>query len=149
MPEDKITRAQFVALISRALELEETGTDSFLDVSDKNWFSGYVGAAESIEITVGYADGTFKPDNYITRQEASLMITRAASILGVDTSLDNAEIINTLCQFVDYIDCDDWSMEAMASCVKNGYIPDEDMYIYPKEYATRSEIAGMIYRMLK
>jgi hypothetical protein len=149
MPEDKITRAQFVALISRALELEETETDSFLDVSDENWFSGYVGAAESMEITVGYDDGTFKPDNYISRQEASLMIARAANILGVDTSLDSAEIINILCQFVDYIDCDDWSMEAMASCVKNGYIPDEDMNIYPKEYATRSEIAGMIYRMLK
>jgi hypothetical protein len=149
MPEDKITRAQFVALISRALELEETETDSFLDVSDENWFSGYVGAAESMEITVGYDDGTFKPDNYISRQEASLMIARAANILGVDTSLDSAEIINILCQFVDYIDCDDWSMEAMASCVKNGYIPDEDMNIYPKEDATRSEIAGMVYRMLK
>ncbi len=149
VPEDNITRAQFAALISRALGLEEIKTNSFSDVSNENWFSGYVGAVQSAKIVVGYEDGTFKPDNFITRQEAALMVARAAKILGIDTSMDNAEIINTLCQFVDYVECDDWSMEAMASCVKNGYIPDKEMNIYPKNDASRSEIAGMVYRMLK
>ncbi|MFA9422021.1 MAG: S-layer homology domain-containing protein [Sedimentibacter sp.] len=148
-PEDNITRAQFAALISRALSLEEVKTNSFSDVADENWFSGYVGAVQSAKIVLGYEDGTFRPANYITRQEAALMVARAAKILGIDTSVDNAEIINTLCQFVDYVECDDWSMEAMASCIKNGYIPDEEMNIYPKRDASRSEIAGMVYRMLK
>jgi hypothetical protein len=148
MPEDKITRAQFSTLISNALRLEEVKTNTFLDVKYEDWFSGYVGAAEEMKIVTGYADGTFKPDKYITRQEAAVMIGRTAKILGIDTTISSSEIINTLCQFTDYVECDEWSMEAMAVCVNNGYIPDEEMQIYPKNDATRSEIAGMLYRML-
>lgn len=147
-PNDKITRAQFATLISHALGLDEINTKSFTDIKDEDWFSGFVGAVEELKIVTGYTDGTFKPERYITRQEAAVMLERTAKILGIDTTMDSQEVINTLCQFTDYIQCDDWSMDSMAFCVKHSYIPDEEMQVYPKKDATRSEIAGMVYRML-
>ncbi len=147
-PNDKITRAQFATIISQALGLEEIKANSFTDIKEEDWFSGYVGAVEELKIVTGYVDGTFKPERYITRQEAAVMLERTSKILGFDTTMNSQEAINILCQFIDYVQCEDWSMNSMAFCVKNSYIPDEAMEIYPRRDATRSEIAGMVYRML-
>ena len=146
-PNGEVTRAEFAAMLVRALCLEEIRIDGFKDVNDKDWFFGYVGAASQIGIIGGYTDKTFRPNAKVTRQEAALMLSRAAKILGKDMSMENYEIINFLSQFTDYIKCGDWAMEALAACVKYGYIPDDEMEIYPQRNATREEIAGMIYRM--
>lgn len=148
-PNGQVTRAELAAILSRALCLEEVKSNSFKDVKDTDWFFGYVGAASQIGIISGYTDKTFKPNANVTRQEAALMLSRAAEILGKDMSMENYEIINVLCQFTDYVECDDWAMEAVAACVKYGYIPDDEMEIYPDRNATREEIAGMVYRMSK
>lgn len=146
-PKGQVTRAELAAILSRALCLEEIKSNSFKDVNDADWFFGYVGAASQMGIINGYTDKTFKPEANVTRQEAALMVSRASEILGKDMSMENYEIINVLCQFTDYVKCDDWAMEAVAACVKYGYIPDDEMEIYPDRNATREEIAGMIYRM--
>jgi len=146
-PKGQVTRAELAAIMSRALCLEEIKSNSFKDVNDADWFFGYVGAASQMGIINGYTDKTFKPEANVTRQEAALMVSRASEILGKDMSMENYEIINVLCQFTDYVKCDDWAMEAVAACVKYGYIPDDEMEIYPDRNATREEIAGMIYRM--
>lgn len=148
-PNENISRAQFAAIITKSLLLDEMQTDAFPDVKKSDWFSGYVGAVKSMNLINGYKDGTFGPDKNITREEAAVIIKKAAKILGVDVDITNAETINYLCQFTDYVDSSDWSMDALAVCVKYGYIPDDDMEIFPLRDATREEIAGMIYRMIK
>lgn len=149
MPDEKIKRSQFATIISNALLLEEIKTRDFSDVNDELWFSGYVGAATKMKIILGYPDSTFKPDNYTTRQEAAVIIQRAAKVLGKNVSMDNSEAIDVLSQFVDYVECEEWAKQAMAVCVRNRYISDEGIKIYPKQNITRSEVAGMVYRMLE
>jgi len=148
-PKGEVTRAQLATMLSQALCLDEVKLDTFKDVKQSDWFYGCVGAASQMGIITGYSDKTFRPNDKVTRQDAALMIVRAAKILGKDMTMENFEIINTLCQFTDYVQCDDWAMEAVAGCVKYGYMPDDEMEIYPKRNATREEIAGMIYRMIE
>lgn len=73
---DNITRAEFVTMLVRFIELEDVDC-SFTDVSTAHWAYKYIATATANEWLTGYADGTFRPDNDITRAEAISIINRA------------------------------------------------------------------------
>ncbi|WP_422487039.1 S-layer homology domain-containing protein [Gudongella sp. DL1XJH-153] len=148
-PGKSISRAEFAALISRALDKEETHNHGFSDVKESDWFSGYVGAAKASGLIKGYPDNTFKPQDKITRQEASMVIYNIAKTMDLDTTISETETRNYLSQFPDYREIADWSKQAMAFGVKESYIPDNIIDIEPSRAATRSEVAGMLYRLLE
>ncbi len=78
-PEASITRAEIAKLLVEALghgDLAEGSASSFKDAKGK-WFEGYAAIAQSIGITNGYPDGTFKGNNPVSYQEAVVMILRA------------------------------------------------------------------------
>ncbi len=148
-PSKNITRAEFATLITRALGKEETHNHGFSDVKESDWFSGYVGAAKTSGLIKGYPDNTFQPENNITRQEASMIVYNIAKSEDMDTTISETEIRNYLSQFPDYKEIADWSKQAMAFGVIRGYIPDSIIDIEPTRAATRSEVAGILYRLLE
>lgn len=147
-PNKSITRAEFAALISRALKIQETHNHGFSDVKKGDWFSAYVGAAKASGLINGYPNNLFKPQNNITRQEAAMIIYNTAKYKGIDTSMGESETRNHLSQFPDYMEIADWSKQAMGFAVKKGYIPNTILNIEPTRPATRSQVAGMLYRLL-
>lgn len=73
-----ITRAEFAAVACGALGLKASGAaNKFSDVHESDWFCGAVRAACEYVIVSGYGDGTFKPGQAITREEAMAIITHA------------------------------------------------------------------------
>ncbi|MDY6315282.1 MAG: S-layer homology domain-containing protein, partial [Clostridia bacterium] len=70
-PDRNITRAEFAAIIARALKLSDKKAD-YKDVNDE-WFAPYVGACSEAGIISGY-DGMFRPNDNITRQEMAVII---------------------------------------------------------------------------
>jgi hypothetical protein len=75
-----ITRAEYAAILVRALGIPEGGASSFSDVGSSDWYCGAVSAAVQYGIIKGYADGTFRPNANITREEAMAMLQRAAKV---------------------------------------------------------------------
>jgi hypothetical protein len=78
-PEKTVTRAEMAKLLVEALgygELAEGATASFADAQG-HWAESYVGFAASMDLVLGYPDGTFKPDAVMTMDEAMTMIIRA------------------------------------------------------------------------
>lgn len=81
-PNDTITRAEFAAVITRAIGLEEiaastSSVEIFTDMSTNgaaHWASGYVRVAYDKKIILGMGDGTFAPDDPITYEQAVKMI---------------------------------------------------------------------------
>lgn len=77
-PDAPVNRAEALKILSLATELDPlamSGTTlSFTDVREMDWFHPYVGAAASRDIVSGYGDGTFRPENLITRAEAAKII---------------------------------------------------------------------------
>ena len=71
-PDRNITRAEFAAIIARALKLADKTAD-FKDVNGE-WFAPYVGACSDAGIITGY-DGYFRPNDNITRQEMAVIPT--------------------------------------------------------------------------
>lgn len=82
-PNNYITRAEFVSMTLRLFktETEDTGK-RFWDVPDSFWGAEAIQAAANLGIISGYADGTFRPGQSITRAEAVSILNR---ITGRDT----------------------------------------------------------------
>lgn len=147
-PERSITRAEFAALVVRALGLLPQGSSSFSDVKSSDWFSGVVGAAAEAGIVDGYEDGTFRPNNVITREELSAMVVRALKFAGYDTSVTAAEQAELLGKFTDANKIV-WGHAEVAAAIKSGIVEGmTDTTISPDTNATRAQSATMLKRFL-
>ena len=74
-PDAPVTRAEFAAIASRFEKLTE-GSKSFTDVPDTYWAARYIDFAATRGWVTGYSDGTFKPENTITRAEVAAVTCR-------------------------------------------------------------------------
>ncbi len=74
-PNQPVTRAEFAAFSNRAFAIPAAAAGpSFADVSETAWFYADVAAAAEAGFMSGYPDGTFRPNNPITRQEAAAVL---------------------------------------------------------------------------
>lgn len=147
-PENTMTRAELAAVITRGLGLTMLENDIFEDVSEDDWFYPYVSTAYRYGIINGISKNLFDPNGTVTREEAAVMLTRVAKLCGHDTDITENEVKESLTCFSDYSEASDWSRKSLAFCFLNGIVEDDDSEISPKEYVTRSEIAGMLYNTL-
>ena len=147
-PEESMTRAQFAAIVVRALGLTPAANDAFTDVSSTAWYAPYVGTASTYGLINGVGEGRFNPDGTITKQEAAVMVARAAKLCGMDTELDTAAVRDVLAQFTDYVTTSEWAREGLAFCYQEGILDDSAMEIQGKTEILRCEIAQMLYNLL-
>lgn len=77
-PYQEITRAEAAVLIGRAKSLDGAlRKTTFSDVSEKSFAAGYIQSAVDAGIISGYKDGTFKPDDKVTRGEMAILLAKA------------------------------------------------------------------------
>lgn len=78
-PEKDITRAEFCAVVCRALGLGDPakGATSFTDVAADHWASGYINLAAGQGIVNGYGNGLFGPEDNVTYEQAVKMLVVA------------------------------------------------------------------------
>ena len=148
MPNKTMTRAEFAAIVTRALGLAAKDTKAFTDVPSSKWYAGYIGTANSSGIVNGVGNGKFNPEGTITRQEAAAMVARAAKLCGLDTAMDAAATRDMLAQFGDYRSVASWAKEPMAFCYSANILDQSDLNIEPTKAILRCEIAQMLYNML-
>ncbi len=147
-PDSTMTRAEFATIITKGLGLPQKNSGNFTDVKPSDWFYTYVGTAYHYGIIKGVSENEFNPSGAITREEAAVMVTRAASLCGMDTEMDVFAIRDVLAQFFDYVKASDWSQSSLAFCYDEKILDDSVMDIKPKKAVTRAEIASMLYNML-
>ena len=75
-PHSTITRAEFTAIASRLDEGAPEGRNSFPDVGDSEWFAQFVGNAANKGWITGFPDGTFRPNQGVTRVQVVTIINR-------------------------------------------------------------------------
>ena len=147
-PDKTMTRAQFAAIVVRGLGLPQKAVTVFGDVKATDWHAPYVGAAYTYGIVNGKSAQRFDPNGTITRQEAAVMVARAAKLCGMDTELNPLAVRDVLAQFTDYVTTADWARAGLAFCYQEGILDDSALEIRPKVAIKRCEIAQMLYNLL-
>ncbi|WP_281885364.1 S-layer homology domain-containing protein [Paenibacillus sp. YYML68] len=148
-PEASVTRAEFAALLVRALGLLEAPAGStFKDVQASAWYSGSVEAAAKAGLIEGFEDGTFKPDATIQREQLFVMLERAAKYVGQDIKVaSNGN--HRWEQFVDTSLVSPWAADAVKKSLQADIIQGvKDYYVRPQETATRAQAAVLLKRLL-
>jgi len=147
-PDSGISRAEFTALIVRALGLPESNkTMTFGDVDESNVYRGAIQTAFDYGIIIGYPDNRFGPNDRLTREQALTMIVRAMAITGLDGRVSTEGI--SLDAFSDYIDVSAYAREATETCISMGIIIGrDDNTLAPKAYITKAEAAVIVRRLL-
>lgn len=141
--EANVTRAEFAAIIVRALGLPSDGTENFTDVADTAWCAGAIGAAYEYGIVNGRTSTIFDPNACITRQEAMAMIQRAAEV---------AEFTGTTGSLAAFSDADSvgaWAKDAVAFNVGSGLIVGADGKLNVNAPITRAQTAVIVLRLLQ
>ena len=75
-PNDQLTRAEMSAIIMRTFKLTGTSSKSFPDVISSHWAYDSIQALLAGGYVSGYEDGTFKPNNAITRAEFASILSK-------------------------------------------------------------------------
>ncbi|MGO4109567.1 InlB B-repeat-containing protein [Paenibacillus sp. YAF4_2] len=149
-PNKAITRAEFAAIIVRALGLQlEKGIGSFSDVKTSAWYSAAVQTAYSHELINGYTDGSFHPNDSITREQAMKIIAKAMVLTGIPADLQESKVNELINGFSDKGSISVWAKSGIAACLQTGIVSGQSASILaPAAKITRAETAVLIQRLL-
>ena len=117
---------------------------SFKDVADGMFYSNAVAWAAANGIVNGYADGTFQPDQTISREQMAAILYRYAQYKGCDVSV--GEDTNIL-SYTDAAQVAEYAIPAFQWAVGAGIINGTTAStLSPKGSATRGQVAAILHR---
>ena len=138
-PNNDITRAEFVRIVNKYFEFTKVEGENFTDVNEGAWYYKDICIGIREGYINGYQDGTFRPNEPITREEA-------ASIVRTITGLDE----NGSLKFADDNEIGSWAKKSVYALADNkimsGY---EDNTFRPKNKITRAEAVATLSRVQK
>ncbi|AYB46111.1 S-layer homology domain-containing protein [Paenibacillus lautus] len=150
-PNAQVSRAEFAAMIVRALGLDEVqdGAPAFRDVDAEDWHGGVITQAVQYGLLQGYEDGRFRPNQGITRQEAIAVMAKVMKLAGIAGAVNEMEAAAILSPYQDREDLSDWARPAAAALVKQGIVQGSGAGLKPLQKLSRGEAAVMLQRLLK
>lgn len=120
-PNAPITRAEFAAMAVRFFGSGYDGPDMFSDISG-HWAQDVINKAANEGIISGYTDGTFRPDNNITRAEAISIINRV-----LDRRPHADHLLDGMTTWPDNMDTSAWYYTAIQEATNShNYDPSEE-----------------------
>lgn len=141
-PEGLITREEVAAVFFRLLdpdyrEIIRAIEANFPDVLAERWSSKHIATLAKGRILEGYPDGTFKPDNYITRAELAAMASRFDELDFLDENM--------------FSDVEGhWAEKYINSAAAKGWVEGyPDGTFKPDAYITRAEFVTLVNRVLQ
>lgn len=118
---------------------------SFEDVAQGSWYEEAVYWAAEKGIVTGYGDGSFGPEDNITREQLAVMLYRYAQYKGYDTAQGGMAIR----EFGDFDSISEYAMQAMTWTVNTGIIGGySDNTLGPQNTATRAQVAKMLMKFI-
>jgi hypothetical protein len=143
-PDGEITRAEFLALVVRALRLDGLASKaSFEDVAPADWFS------REVDLGVRYGiidDGkSFRPNENVSREDMAVMVVRAYDKINAG----KPEKAYYYTEFSDINIVDSKALDSVKRASSLGIMQGSGGKCNPKASATRAEGATLIYRLFK
>lgn len=153
-PQEGLTRAQFakMAVLAVGETPQSAGSSRFSDIKTGDWFYGYVEKAAAMGLLKGYPDGTFRPEQALSRQE---MLTIAVQALNV--KVEGPAAAELLAPFAGETRISDWARVNVCQAerlglLEHGHMVTENgqgLAFDAQQQASRAEAAFTIHAMLQ
>ncbi|MCD8159327.1 MAG: S-layer homology domain-containing protein [Clostridiales bacterium] len=126
-PDKAITRAEFSVILSKFLDVDLNGSAGFSD-TEGHWADAYIAAAVKAGWLSGYTDGSFKPNEYITRAEVVSAVNRATG-RAFDEDID----LSTIVTFADNAESAWYYGDVLTAANSYWYVTDASEWIMTEE----------------
>ena len=143
-PENPITRSECAAVLYRVLlqmdtDIAPTTTASrFRDVTSSQWYSTAVSTLSSLGILNGYTDGTFRPNQFMSRAEFTASVLRLAGISPTTTLRSSFSDVPSA----------HWAAPYVTAAVKHGLISGyQDGSFRPEQPISRAEVVSILNKV--
>ncbi|WP_058301167.1 S8 family serine peptidase [Gorillibacterium timonense] len=150
-PKANLTRAEFTALLVRALGLTTEATDAqvFTDVKSSDWFAAEVTAANNAGLIKGIGGGKFAPNDKVTREELAVILDRAFKLTGGEWKQDRS---NPIVPFADDAKISAYAKDSVNLLAEAGVIDGFTLpggsFFRPNTAATREFAAYALHHLL-
>ncbi len=143
-PNDTLTRGMFVCILNRLDGANSAAEPIYSDVDLNEYYASAVTWGTTAGVIEGYGDGTFGPDDAVTREQAAAILWRYSKHLGEDVSA-SADISG----YADSGNVSEYARAAMAwACGKEIVSGYEDNTLRPASDITRAETAVILIRYI-
>ncbi|MDD6063633.1 MAG: S-layer homology domain-containing protein [Clostridiales bacterium] len=142
-PNQNTTRAQIVTILWRLTgEPRAMKSNKFNDVPSNAYYDKAVSWAVEAGVVNGFDAKTFKPNDYVTREQLAAILYRYAEYMNLST-----RGASNLMKYDDYYQIGTWARDAMAWANYHGLINGVSYSrIDPKGNATRAQVAAILHR---
>lgn len=150
-PNVDMTRAEFAAIMMRGLGLKPVeGNSPFADVKASDWYHSAVLTAYDYKLIDGFEDGTFRPQEKITREQAMVILSKAMAITGLTEKLAGKGSDEMLKPYTDASLVAAWAKAGVEASLEAGVVSGRGAeQLAPKANITRAEVATIVQRLLK
>ena len=141
LPNNNISRVELLKMIIGAakIPLSTSTTQYFSDIDPTAWYVPYVNTAKERGIVGGYDDGTFRPNNPVTRAEGFKIVINTMGKQVTDTPVPLFNDVTPLDWFTPYADY----------AKQNNLIQFSGISFLPNQLITRGEVASAIATIMQ
>ena len=139
-PDGKLTRAQLAQVLWTMAGSPVAGATQFTDVASSDWFYAAVSWCQQEDLLAGYADGTFSPNDLLSREQMVSVLHRYARYTG-----SNLRGTADLSQFSDGDQVSSWAVDSMRWALTNGLITGTGDALRPADTVARAELASVLH----
>ena len=119
---------------------------NFNDMKSAQWALRYIASLASKRVFEGYEDGSFKPDNSVSRIEA---ITAAVRLMGLRDKAESTAEMQTKLNFKDADKVPSWAVGYVAVALENDLFTENDDTVQPQQAADRLWATNLLVKALK
>lgn len=143
-PSKSVTRAEMAKMITLLVQKDDNIlTKSFADVAYGDWFFNYVANAKDWNLIRGYGDGTYLPNNTVSKDELSVIVAR---VLKYQYGYDGAKTVDSLDSLASGSSVASWASEDVALLIDVDVITEGELHL-GYEQASRLEVVTMLDRL--
>lgn len=140
-PDQAVNRAEFVTMVNKSCDFKESASISFTDVASGDWYYTEIAKGTKAGYVSGYTDGTFRPEQSVSRVEAASMLMK---VYGLTADAESAAA------FKDAASIPDWAKGAVGAVVKAGIMKGNPDGTFKGETAmTRAEAGTVLHQKAK
>ena len=149
-PDNVLTRGACAAVFARFTpdynDSQWQGS-SFPDVDPGSYYAKPVAWAQNNEILTGYPNGTFGPEDGVTREQMAVIIRKYMAMKGKDVSVGTTGR-ERLKSFSDSLDIAYWAQEGVAYCLEQGILTGMNNNMFsPKTKTTRAQFCVILSQL--